>query len=121
MGDGTGCDNMTAVIAKLKPNAFSNKKSADSAAEAVTSSNLTEKTVKPESVSVKAETEAAVASIKRTAEEIAGNESGESNTTTQEESDKEVISEPQAKKAKTDNAEATTEISPEKTPETDKV
>ena len=22
MGDGTGCDNMTAVIAKLKPNAF---------------------------------------------------------------------------------------------------
>ena len=26
MGDGTGCDNMTAVIAKIKPNAFSNHK-----------------------------------------------------------------------------------------------
>lgn len=25
MGDGTGCDNMTAVIAKLKPGAFKTK------------------------------------------------------------------------------------------------
>ena len=29
MGDGTGCDNMTAVIAKIKPNAFSNHKEAE--------------------------------------------------------------------------------------------
>merc|ERR1711935_1228757 len=34
MGDGTGCDNMTAVIAKLKPNAFSNKKQAGAQSEA---------------------------------------------------------------------------------------
>ena len=27
MGDGTGCDNMTAVIAKIKPEAFKDQKS----------------------------------------------------------------------------------------------
>ena len=27
MGDGTGCDNMTAVIAKMKPEAFKDQKS----------------------------------------------------------------------------------------------
>merc|ERR1712241_699913 len=53
MGDGTGCDNMTAVIAKLKPNAFS-ASSADKKAPAAvsvaaagsTNSDLTEKSVK---------------------------------------------------------------------------
>jgi len=66
MGDGTGCDNMTAVIAKLKPNAFSKKKQAGAQSEASvtekTSSNLTEKEeVKLESSadSVKPDTEAA--------------------------------------------------------------
>jgi len=91
MGDGTGCDNMTAVIAKLKPNAFSNKKQAGAQSEAsVTekaSSNLTEKEeVKLESSadSVKLDTEA----TKRPAGSP---------------------QEPQAKKAKTDIA--ATEIS----------
>lgn len=91
MGDGTGCDNMTAVIAKLKPNAFSNKKQAGAQSEAsVTekaSSNLTEKEeVKLESSadSVKPDTEAA--------KRPAGSPQ-----------------EPQAKKAKTDIA--ATEIS----------
>jgi len=91
MGDGTGCDNMTAVIAKLKPNAFSNKKQAGAQSEAsVTekaSSNLTEKKeVKLESSadSVKPDTEAA--------KRPAGSPQ-----------------EPQAKKAKTDIA--ATEIS----------
>jgi len=91
MGDGTGCDNMTAVIAKLKPNAFSNKKQAGAQSEAsVTekaSSNLTEKEeVKLESSadSVKLDTEAA--------KRPAGSPQ-----------------EPQAKKAKTDIA--ATEIS----------
>ena len=65
MGDGTGCDNMTAVIAKLKPNAFSNKKQAGAQSESAAvknSSNLTEKDeVKLESSadSVKPDTEAA--------------------------------------------------------------
>lgn len=91
MGDGTGCDNMTAVIAKLKPNAFSNKKQAGAKSESAavkTSSNLTEKEekVKLESSadSVEPETEA----VKRPAGSP---------------------QEPQAKKAKTDIA--ATEIS----------
>lgn len=91
MGDGTGCDNMTAVIAKLKPNAFSNKNQAGAQSEAsVTekaSSNLTVKEeVKLESSadSVKPDTEAA--------KRPAGSPQ-----------------EPQAKKAKTDIA--ATEIS----------
>jgi len=91
MGDGTGCDNMTAVIAKLKPNAFSNKKQAGAQSEASvtekTSSSLTEKKeVKLESSadSVKPDTEAA--------KRPAGSPQ-----------------EPQAKKAKTDIA--ATEIS----------
>merc|ERR1712008_211633 len=90
MGDGTGCDNMTAVIAKLKPNAFSNKKQAGAQSEASvtekTSSNLTVKEVKLESSvdSVKPDTEAA--------KRPAGSPK-----------------EPQAKKAKTDIA--ATEIS----------
>ena len=91
MGDGTGCDNMTAVIAKLKPNAFSNKNQAGAQSEAsVTekaSSNLTvKKEVKLESStdSVKPDTEAA--------KRPAGSPQ-----------------EPQAKKAKTDIA--ATEIS----------
>jgi len=95
MGDGTGCDNMTAVIAKLKPNAFS-ASSADKKAPAAvsvaaagsTNSDLTEKSVKlkaeqPETMNSEP------TSVKRPAEE--------------NEPDKERIPEPQAKKVKTDN------------------
>jgi len=100
MGDGTGCDNMTAVIAKLKPNAFSataDKKAAVTAAVATsaadsTNSDLTEKSVKLP----KAETEV-TAKVKRPAE--------------QDEPDhKERIPEPQAKKVKTDSATPTKEV-----------
>merc|ERR1719273_1488704 len=89
MGDGTGCDNMTAVIAKLKPNAFSaaDKKAAVTAAAAdSSSSDLTEK------VKLKAAAETEVvneAAVKRPAEDEPDN--------------KERIPEPQAKKAKTDS------------------
>jgi len=88
MGDGTGCDNMTAVIAKLKPNAFSNTEKA--------SSNLTVKEeVKLESSadSVKPDTEAA--------KRPAGSPQ-----------------EPQAKKAKTDNAATETSQDSSKKAET---
>merc|ERR1712061_908294 len=59
MGDGTGCDNMTAVIAKLKPNAFKSEGKVD-----------TSKSDKIESKSTEvqnneSETATAVASIKR--------------------------------------------------------
>merc|ERR1711981_868344 len=87
MGDGTGCDNMTAVIAKLKPNAFSaaDKKAAVTAAAAdSSSSDLTEK-VKLKAAETEVVNEAAV---KRPAEDEPDN--------------KERIPEPQAKKAKTD-------------------
>lgn len=113
MGDGTGCDNMTAVIAKLKPNAFSaaTAPAADktavtaAAAEESTKSDLTEKT--------KLETETAVnseanSSVKRPAED---------------EPDKERIPEPQAKKVKTDsdNSDTTTTEEVKTTPsETEK-
>ena len=92
MGDGTGCDNMTAVIAKLKPNAFSataDKKAAVTTAVASaadsTNSDLTEKSVK---LPKAAETEV-TAKVKRPAED--------------EPDHKERIPEPQAKKAKTDS------------------
>merc|ERR1712156_12558 len=114
MGDGTGCDNMTAVIAKLKPNAFSaaTAPAADktavtaAAAEESTKSDLTEKT--------KLETETVVnseanSSVKRPAED---------------EPDKERIPEPQAKKVKTDSADnsdtTTTEEVKTTTSETEK-
>merc|ERR1712110_951206 len=97
MGDGTGCDNMTAVIAKLKPNAFSataDKKAAVTTAVASaadsTNSDLTEKSVK---LPKAAETEV-TAKVKRPAED--------------EPDHKERIPEPQAKKVKTDSATANT-------------
>ena len=99
MGDGTGCDNMTAVIAKLKPNAFSaaaapsaDKTAVTATAAESTKSDLTEKTkLKTEIVSSEANS-----SVKRPAED---------------EPDKERIPEPQAKKVKTDsdNSDTTTE------------
>merc|ERR1712241_834298 len=106
MGDGTGCDNMTAVIAKLKPNAFSaatapaaaDKTAVTAAsAEESTKSDLTEKT-KPETVNAEANS-----SVKRPAED---------------EPDKERIPEPQAKKVKTDsdNSDTTTTEEVETTP-----
>jgi len=95
MGDGTGCDNMTAVIAKLKPNAFSaaDKKAAVTAVKAADSrsSDLTEK-VKLKAAEKEVVNEPAV---KRPADTP----------------DKERIPEPHAKKAKTesDNDTATEE------------
>jgi len=90
MGDGTGCDNMTAVIAKLKPNAFSaaDKKAAVTAAAANSSSSDLSEKVKLKAAA--AETEVVnEAAVKRPAEDEPDN--------------KERIPEPQAKKAKTDS------------------
>ena len=113
MGDGTGCDNMTAVIAKLKPNAFSaaTAPAADktavtaAAAEESTKSDLTEKTKLGTETAVNSE---ANSSVKRPAED---------------EPDKERIPEPQAKKVKTDsdNSDTTTTEEVKTTPsETEK-
>merc|ERR1712110_414967 len=106
MGDGTGCDNMTAVIAKLKPNAFSaaDKKAAVTAAAAdSSSSDLTEKV----KLKIAAETEVVnEAAVKRPAEDEPDN--------------KERIPEPQAKKAKTDSDDNDTATEAEKTSQEEK-
>ena len=108
MGDGTGCDNMTAVIAKLKPNAFSNKKQAGAQSESAAavkndSSNLTEKEGEEK---VKLESESSADSVKPETEAAAAKRPAGSPQ------------EPQAKKAKTDNAATETSQDSSKKAET---
>ena len=84
MGDGTGCDNMTAVIAKLKPTAFKSEGTKVDTSK----SDKCEKNKSTEVQNNESETATAVASIKRPMSEDEKKEAAEK--------------EPEAKKVKTD-------------------